>query len=43
MPVVFAPIFTLLYALFGPAVEAVVLILPMVYAMSGELILQYLM
>jgi Cu(I)/Ag(I) efflux system membrane protein CusA/SilA len=43
VPVVFALIFVLLYMLFNSLIEAVVLIVPTLYAMSGGLILQYLM
>jgi Cu(I)/Ag(I) efflux system membrane protein CusA/SilA len=43
LPVVFVLIFILLYMLFLAVTEAVVLILPTIYAMSGGLILQYLM
>ena len=43
MPVVFGAIFVLLYMLFRSVTEAIVLILPTVYAMTGGLVLQYLM
>ncbi len=43
LPVVFALIFVLLYILFESATEAIVLILPTVYAMTGGLLLQYMM
>ncbi len=43
MPVVFVVIFVLLYMLFHSAAEAVVLIFPCLYAMTGGLVLQYLM
>ena len=43
LPVVFALIFVLLYILFQSATEAIVLILPTVYAMTGGLLLQYMM
>src|SRR5215469_7484669 len=43
LPIVFGLIFVLLYALFQSVTEATVLILPTVYAMTGGLILQYLM
>jgi Cu(I)/Ag(I) efflux system membrane protein CusA/SilA len=41
LPVVFAVIFLLLYMLFHSVAEAVVLILPTVYAMTGGLLLQW--
>jgi copper/silver efflux system protein len=43
LPIVFIAIFVLLYMLFRSAMEAVVLIFPTIYAMTGGLILQYLM
>jgi Cu(I)/Ag(I) efflux system membrane protein CusA/SilA len=43
LPLVFGLIFALLYMLFQSVTEAVVLILPIVYAMTGGLLLQYLM
>ena len=43
MPVVFGVIFVLLYMLFHSAIEAAVLIFPCLYAMTGGLLLQYLM
>ena len=43
LPLVFFLIFVLLYMLFESATEAAVLILPCVYAMTGGLVLQYLM
>ena len=43
LPIVFGLIFVLLYMLFRSATEAIVLILPTVYAMSGGLLLQYMM
>jgi len=43
LPIVFVAIFVLLYMLFRSTVEAVVLIFPTLYAMTGGLILQYLM
>ncbi len=43
LPIVFAVIFILLYMLFRSTVEAAVLIFPCLYAMTGGLILQYLM
>ena len=43
LPIVFGLIFVLLYMLFQSATEAIVLILPTVYAMTGGLLLQYLM
>jgi copper/silver efflux system protein len=43
MPIVFGAIFLLLYVLFDSAAEAVVLLLPCLYAMTGGLVLQYLM
>ena len=43
MPIVFGIIFVLLYTLFGSAIEAAVLIFPCLYAMTGGLLLQYLM
>jgi Cu(I)/Ag(I) efflux system membrane protein CusA/SilA len=43
LPVVFLAIFVLLYMLFRSMVEAVVLIFPTLYAMTGGLILQYLL
>src|SRR5262249_31154817 len=43
LPIVFVAIFVVLYMLFRSAVEAVVLIFPTLYAMTGGVILQYLM
>jgi Cu(I)/Ag(I) efflux system membrane protein CusA/SilA len=43
LPIVFVLIFILLYMLFQSATEAIVLILPTVYAMTGGLLLQYMM
>ncbi|HEX4283668.1 MAG TPA: CusA/CzcA family heavy metal efflux RND transporter [Terracidiphilus sp.] len=43
LPVVFFVIFLLLYLVFKSATEAAVLILPTVYAMSGGLLLQWLL
>jgi Cu(I)/Ag(I) efflux system membrane protein CusA/SilA len=43
MPIVFAAIFILLYMLFHSTTEAAVLIFPCLYAMTGGLVLQYLM
>ncbi len=43
LPVVFGLIFVLLYMLFHSAAEATVLIIPTIYAMTGGLVLQYLM
>jgi len=43
LPIVFGVIFILLYMLFHSAVEATVLILPTLYAMTGGLLLQYWM
>ena len=43
LPVVFFLIFVLLYMVFGSAAEAVVLILPTIYAISGGLLLQWLL
>src|SRR5579862_6505624 len=43
LPIVFFLIFVLLYMLFRSATEAIVLILPTVYAMTGGLLLQYAM
>lgn len=43
LPVVFFVIFVLLYLIFRSAVEAAVLIFPTFYAMTGGLILQYLL
>ena len=43
LPIVFGLIFVLLYMLFRSATEAIVLILPTVYAMTGGLLLQYMM
>jgi copper/silver efflux system protein len=43
LPIVFIAISVLLYMLFRSAVEAAVLIFPTLYAMTGGLILQYLM
>jgi Cu(I)/Ag(I) efflux system membrane protein CusA/SilA len=43
MPIVFGVIFVLLFMLFNSALEAAVLIFPCLYAMTGGLVLQYLM
>jgi Cu(I)/Ag(I) efflux system membrane protein CusA/SilA len=43
LPIVFGAIFVLLYMLFRSATEAAILIFPCLYAMTGGLILQYLM
>jgi Cu(I)/Ag(I) efflux system membrane protein CusA/SilA len=43
LPIVFLLIFVLLYMLFQSMVEAIVLILPTMYAMTGGLLLQYMM
>ena len=43
LPVVFLVIFMLLYLVFRSVTEAIVLILPTVYAMSGGLLLQWLL
>ena len=43
LPIVFGLIFILLYMLFQSVTEAIVLILPTVYAMTGGLMLQYMM
>jgi len=43
LPIVFGIIFLLLHVLFDSALEAAVLIFPCLYAMSGGLLLQYLM
>ena len=43
LPIVFGLIFVLLYMLFRSATEATVLIVPTVYAMTGGLLLQYMM
>jgi copper/silver efflux system protein len=43
LPIVFLLIFVLLYMLFQSATESIVLILPTVYAMTGGLLLQYMM
>ena len=43
LPIVFFAIFLLLYTVFKSAAEAAVLIFPTVYAMSGGLILQWLL
>jgi Cu(I)/Ag(I) efflux system membrane protein CusA/SilA len=43
LPIVFGLIFVLLYMLFQSVTEAIVLILPTVYAMTGGLLLQYWM
>src|SRR5215469_3656325 len=43
LPIVFVVIFFLLYLLFHSAAEAAVLIFPCLYAMTGGLLLQYLM
>jgi len=43
LPIVFAVVFVLLYMLFHSATEAAVLIFPCLYAMTGGLLLQYLL
>ena len=43
LPIVFLLIFALLYTLFQSVTEAIVLILPTIYAMTGGLLLQYMM
>ncbi len=43
VPIVFAAIFILLYVLFNSTTEALMLLFPCVYALTGGLILQYLM
>jgi copper/silver efflux system protein len=43
LPIVFGLIFVLLYTLFQSVTEAIVLILPTGYAMTGGLLLQYVM
>jgi Cu(I)/Ag(I) efflux system membrane protein CusA/SilA len=43
LPIVFFLIFVLLYMLFQSVTETIVLILPTVYAMTGGLLLQYMM
>ncbi len=43
LPIVFGLIFVLLYTLFQSVTESIVLILPTVYAMTGGLLLQYMM
>ncbi|MFZ0680052.1 efflux RND transporter permease subunit [Candidatus Binatus sp.] len=43
LPIVFGLIFLLLYMLFQSVTESIVLILPTVYAMTGGLLLQYMM
>ncbi len=43
LPIVFAVIFILLYMVFHSAAEAAVLILPTLYAMTGGLLLQWLL
>ncbi|HEY6418614.1 MAG TPA: CusA/CzcA family heavy metal efflux RND transporter [Candidatus Binataceae bacterium] len=43
LPIVFLLIFVLLYMLFQSVTESIVLILPTVYAMTGGLLLQYMM
>jgi Cu(I)/Ag(I) efflux system membrane protein CusA/SilA len=43
LPIVFGAIFVLLYMLFRSATEAAILIFPCLYAMTGGLLLQYLM
>jgi Cu(I)/Ag(I) efflux system membrane protein CusA/SilA len=43
LPIVFGAIFVLLYVLFGSAAEALMLLLPCLYALTGGLVLQYLM
>ena len=43
LPIVFGVIFLLLYMVFHSATEAMVLVFPTIYAMSGGLLLQCLM
>jgi copper/silver efflux system protein len=43
LPAVFATIFVLLYMLFGSVPEALILLFPCVFALTGGLLLQYLM
>jgi Cu(I)/Ag(I) efflux system membrane protein CusA/SilA len=43
LPIVFFVIFLLLYLIFKSAIEAVVLIVPTLYAMSGGLLLQWIL
>jgi Cu(I)/Ag(I) efflux system membrane protein CusA/SilA len=43
LPIVFLSIFVLLYMLFQSVTESIVLILPTVYAMTGGLLLQYML
>ncbi len=43
LPIVFLLIFVLLYMLFQSVTESIVLILPTIYAMTGGLLLQYMM
>jgi Cu(I)/Ag(I) efflux system membrane protein CusA/SilA len=43
LPIVFGAIFVLLYVLFDSAAEALMLLLPCLYALTGGLVLQYLM
>jgi len=43
LPIVFGAIFLLLYVLFDSASEALILLLPCLYAMTGGIVLQYLM
>jgi Cu(I)/Ag(I) efflux system membrane protein CusA/SilA len=43
LPIVFLLIFVLFYMLFQSVTESIVLILPTVYAMTGGLLLQYMM
>jgi Cu(I)/Ag(I) efflux system membrane protein CusA/SilA len=43
LPIVFLLIFVLLYMLFQSVTESILLILPTVYAMTGGLLLQYMM
>jgi copper/silver efflux system protein len=43
LPIVFGLIFVLLYMLFQSVTESIVLILPTLYAMTGGLLLQYMM
>jgi copper/silver efflux system protein len=43
LPIVFLLIFMLLYMLFQSVTESIVLVLPTVYAMTGGLLLQYMM
>lgn len=43
LPIVFAAIFVLLYMLFNSGAETLMLLFPCVYALTGGLVLQYLM